>query len=67
MSTCIKIRGIYATALTKLMLDSGYDIVDPSSKIRKLFGLDETVGDYEILIRTELISRECISPAPRKR
>ena len=50
MSTCIKIRGIYATALTKLMLDSGYHIVDPSHKIRELFGLDETPGDYEILI-----------------
>jgi probable ribonuclease FAU-1 len=51
MSTCIKIRGIYATALTKLMLDSGYCIVDPSSKIQKLFGLPEQVGDYDILIR----------------
>jgi hypothetical protein len=51
MSTSIKIRGIYATALTKLMLDFGYYIVDPSSKIRKLFGLDETTVDHEILIQ----------------
>jgi len=51
MSTCIKIRGIYATALTKLMLDSGYYIVDPSSKIQKLFGLPEAVAEYEILIQ----------------
>ena len=51
MSTGIKIRGIYATGLTKLMLDSGYYIVDPSSKIRNLFGLDETDIDGEILIQ----------------
>ena len=51
MSTCIKIRGIYTTALTKLMLDSGYHIVDPSSKIRELFGIEDAVSDCEILIQ----------------
>ena len=51
MSTCIKIRGIYATALTRLMLDSGYRIADPSSKIRKLFGMEEADTEYEILIQ----------------
>ena len=51
MSTSIKIRGLYATGLTKLMLDFGYYIVDPSSKIRSLFGLDEAVADYEVLIQ----------------
>ena len=51
MSTCIKIRGIYTTALTKLMLDSGYHIVDPSSKIRKLFALNNADSSYEILIQ----------------
>jgi hypothetical protein len=50
MSTSIKIRSIYATALTKLMLDSGYYVADPSTKIRKLFGLEETDSSYEILI-----------------
>jgi len=30
------------------MLDFGYYIVDPSSKIRSLFGLDEAVADYEV-------------------
>jgi hypothetical protein len=51
MSTSIKIRGIYATALTKLMLDFGYYIVNPSAKIRELFELDEAVAEYEILIQ----------------
>ena len=54
MSTCIKIRGIYATALTRLMLDSGYRIADPSSKIRKLFGMEEADTEYEILIQDRL-------------
>jgi hypothetical protein len=51
MSSSIKIRGIYATALTKLMLDAGYYITDPSNKIRDLFGLEATDASYEILIQ----------------
>jgi hypothetical protein len=51
MSMGIKIRGIYSTALTRLMLEGGYYIIDPSSKIQKLFGLEETGADYEILIQ----------------
>jgi len=51
MSTCIKIRGIYTTAMTKLMLDSGYHIIEPSRKIRELFGLEETDTGCELLIQ----------------
>lgn len=51
MSACIKIRGIYSTALTKLMLDAGYHLVDPSSKIRRLFALENADGECEILIQ----------------
>jgi hypothetical protein len=51
MSASIKIRGIYTTALTKLMLDFGYHIVNPSTKILTLFELDETIVDHEILIQ----------------
>lgn len=51
MSTSIKIRGIYSTALTKLMLDSGYRIIDPSTRIRKLFGMEDVDTDFEILIQ----------------
>jgi hypothetical protein len=51
MSTGIKIRGIYSTALTRLMLEGGYYIVEPSSKISKLLGLEETGPDYEVLIQ----------------
>jgi len=51
MSACIKIRGIYSTALTKLMLDAGYHLVAPSSIIRRLFALENADGECEILIQ----------------
>lgn len=52
MSPVIKIRGIYSTALTKLALDSGFQIVEPSEKIRERFGMQlPDDGKYEILIR----------------
>jgi len=39
MAKAIKIRGIYTTAFTRLLLDSGYRIADPSPEIRQRFKL----------------------------
>jgi DNA-binding NarL/FixJ family response regulator len=55
MRTGIKIRGIYATALTRLFLDAGYGIVDPSPEIQERFHLppgSETL--FRVLIRDRL-------------
>jgi len=51
MATRLKIRGIYTTALTKLLLDSGYEIADPSAEIQERFGLRLTRGLPKILIQ----------------
>ncbi|UCE43601.1 MAG: hypothetical protein JSV57_04385 [Candidatus Bathyarchaeota archaeon] len=36
-----RVRGVYSTALTKLLLENGFDIVQPSITLRERFGLDE--------------------------
>lgn len=40
------IRGIYATALTKLFLDAGYTILRPSEAIQKRFGIPHESEKY---------------------
>jgi hypothetical protein len=50
----VKVRGIYSTALTKLALDSGFHIAEPSEQIRERFHMDEWddgAGRYDILIK----------------
>lgn len=46
----VKIRGIYATALTKLLRDRNFEIVDPSDQISDRFDLEEVGGGADILI-----------------
>lgn len=47
----IKIRGIYSTALTKLAIDSGFEVADPSPKTRERFPPQFTEGSYDVMIQ----------------
>jgi len=50
MPTRLKIRSIYSTAITRLVLDAGYGVVEPSPGIRERFGLDHCPEPHEILL-----------------
>lgn len=54
MAHRVKIQGIYTTALTKLLLNSGYAVIDPSPEIRRRFSLPETEERAEIFIRDRI-------------
>lgn len=66
----VRVRGIYATALTRLLVEKGYAIVQPSEKIAVRFGLtvnnspsdvtikDSDDGDGVILIGSPAETRE---------
>ncbi|MHC1743273.1 MAG: DUF402 domain-containing protein [Syntrophobacteraceae bacterium] len=50
MKARIKIRGIYSTALTKLVLDADYVVVDPSPMIRDRFGIEYEGYTHDLLV-----------------
>ena len=51
MAKAIKIRGIYATAFTRLLLNSGFRIVDPAPEIRQCFELGPIAKVPDILLK----------------
>ena len=42
------VSGIYSTALTKLLLENGFEIVQHSQMIRKRLGLEETTKPPDV-------------------
>jgi hypothetical protein len=51
VSKAIKIRGIYTTAFTRLLLDSGFRIADPSPEVRQRFNLGPIPRVADILLK----------------
>jgi hypothetical protein len=45
------VRGIYTTALTKLLLDHGFEIVNPSLTIKRRFGLHDNIAPPDLKIK----------------
>ncbi|MEM2995096.1 MAG: DUF402 domain-containing protein [Candidatus Bathyarchaeia archaeon] len=51
MALKANVRGIYTTALTKLLLDNGFEIVQPSPAIKKRFGLSDNPAPPDLKIK----------------
>ncbi|MDR5709721.1 MAG: DUF402 domain-containing protein [Armatimonadota bacterium] len=49
----VRVRGLYTTALTSLLLESGFRIADPSPTIRQRFRLPEDPALPEVRIRDQ--------------
>ena len=48
----VRVRGIYATALTRLLLDDGHDVVGASPPIRRRFDADLPDADHDASVET---------------
>lgn len=48
----VRVRGIYATALTRALLDAGHDVVQASPPIKRRFDADLPTADHDVAIET---------------
>jgi hypothetical protein len=48
----LKVRGVYTTAVTRLLLDAGHEVVEPSDAIRERFGDVFAEGSADAEVRT---------------
>lgn len=46
----VRVRGIYSTALTALLLERGFTIVEPSPVIQQRLGLPEDAAPPEVTV-----------------
>jgi hypothetical protein len=52
MTGRVRVRGIYSTALTRLLLDEGHDVVQASRPIRERFDAEFGNGDHDVSVST---------------
>ncbi|ESP87573.1 DUF402 domain-containing protein [Candidatus Halobonum tyrrellensis] len=52
MSHRVRVRGIYATALTRVLLDAGHEVVGASPPIRRRFDADLPDADHDASVDT---------------
>ncbi|MFB6093047.1 MAG: DUF402 domain-containing protein [Haloquadratum sp.] len=48
----VRVRGIYATAVTRLLLEAGHDVVQASEPIRERFDAEFADGNHEATVAT---------------
>ena len=48
----VKVRGVYATAATRLLLDAEHEVVEPSDAIRKRFDAEFSDGPADVELRS---------------
>ncbi|WP_129114497.1 DUF402 domain-containing protein [Halegenticoccus tardaugens] len=48
----VRVRGIYATALTRLFLDAGHEVVQASPSIRRRFDADLPAANHDVAVET---------------
>jgi Ribonuclease G/E len=51
-AVAVRVRGIYATALTRTLLDAGHRVVQASPPIQRRFDADLPAGDHDAAIET---------------
>jgi len=54
----VRVRGIYATALTRLLLDTGHEVVGASPPIRRRFDAEFPDDDHDVAIATTIDTGE---------
>jgi hypothetical protein len=48
----VKVRGVYATAATRVLADAGHEVVDPSDAIRERFDIGFGDGEADVEVRS---------------
>ncbi|WP_396610772.1 DUF402 domain-containing protein [Haloferax sp. S1W] len=48
----VRVRGIYTTALTRLFLETGHDVVQASGPIRERFDAEFDAADHDVAVET---------------